>query len=124
MSMDGVVDDVARLEVESLQLQDVSALALNSNPSFIQKHFDLWLSLPQTNRLVRFIAFSPLLTCMRNNFFLVQCHTRDDMHYVILFHTCVHACIMSSLRLNAKAILLNEWRASHLFVCVHTHTHI
>ncbi|XP_014513292.1 probable serine/threonine protein phosphatase 2A regulatory subunit B''delta isoform X1 [Vigna radiata var. radiata] len=47
-----VVTDVASLDVELLLLPDFSALALKSNHNFIEKLFDQWLSLPESNRLV------------------------------------------------------------------------
>ncbi|KAK7356714.1 hypothetical protein VNO80_15989 [Phaseolus coccineus] len=47
-----VVTDAASLDVELLQLPDFSALALKANNNFIQKLFDQWFSLPESNRLV------------------------------------------------------------------------
>ena len=52
-----VVTDAASLDVELLQLPDLSALSLKSNDNFnfIEKLFEQWLSLPESNRLVRFL---------------------------------------------------------------------
>ncbi|XP_022149824.1 serine/threonine protein phosphatase 2A regulatory subunit B''beta-like [Momordica charantia] len=44
--------DVASWDAELLQLAEVSPLALKSNPDFVEKLFEQWLSLPGTNRLV------------------------------------------------------------------------
>ncbi|CAK9325926.1 unnamed protein product [Citrullus colocynthis] len=44
--------DVASLDAELLQLAEVSPLAIKSNPDFVEKLFEQWLSLPGTNRLV------------------------------------------------------------------------
>ena len=50
-----VASDVGSLDVESLQLQEVSGLALKSNLNFVEKLFEQWLSLPESNRVVSFI---------------------------------------------------------------------
>ncbi|KGN61275.1 serine/threonine protein phosphatase 2A regulatory subunit B''beta [Cucumis sativus] len=44
--------DVASLDAELLQLAEVSPLSIKSNPDFVEKLFEQWLSLPGTNRLV------------------------------------------------------------------------
>lgn len=48
-----MVNDVASLDVDLLQLPEVSALALKSNLSFVETLYEQWLSLPESNRLVR-----------------------------------------------------------------------
>ena len=50
-----VASDVGSLDVELLQLQEVSGLALKSNLNFVEKLFEQWLSLPESNRVVSFI---------------------------------------------------------------------
>ncbi|KAL6552604.1 hypothetical protein OROHE_007968 [Orobanche hederae] len=45
--------DVARLDAELLQLPEVSPLAVKANPYIAEKLFDQWLSLPETNSLVK-----------------------------------------------------------------------
>ncbi|XP_054800339.1 probable serine/threonine protein phosphatase 2A regulatory subunit B''delta isoform X2 [Prosopis cineraria] len=47
-----VISDVAALDVELLQLPEFSALALKSNQNFVEKLFEQWLSLPESNRVV------------------------------------------------------------------------
>lgn len=47
--------DVASLDAELLQLAEVSPLAIKSNPDFVEKLFEQWLSLTGTNRLVLFV---------------------------------------------------------------------
>ncbi|CAJ2628473.1 probable serine/threonine protein phosphatase 2A regulatory subunit B''delta [Trifolium pratense] len=51
MSME-VVTDAASLDVELLQLPEFSTLALKTNINFVEKLFEQWLSLPESNRLV------------------------------------------------------------------------
>ncbi|OVA02372.1 EF-hand domain [Macleaya cordata] len=48
-----LVGDVASLDVELLQLPEVSPLALKSNPHVAEELFSQWLSLPDTTRLVK-----------------------------------------------------------------------
>ncbi|KAL6545470.1 hypothetical protein OROGR_009344 [Orobanche gracilis] len=45
--------DVTRLDAELLQLPEVSPLAVKANPFIAEKLFDQWLSLPETNSLVK-----------------------------------------------------------------------
>lgn len=45
--------DLVALDAELLQLPEVSPLALKSNPYIAQDLFEQWLSLPETNRLVK-----------------------------------------------------------------------
>lgn len=56
MNMEGV-SDVAALDVELLQLPELSALALKSNLTFVEKLFQQWLSLPESNRVVGLVTY-------------------------------------------------------------------
>ncbi|CAI8615611.1 unnamed protein product [Vicia faba] len=46
-----VVGDVASLDVELLQLPEVSTIGLKSNFTFVETLYQQWLSLPESNRL-------------------------------------------------------------------------
>lgn len=52
MNMDTGFNEAA-VETDFLQLNEVSPLALKSNTEFVDKIFEQWLSLPETNKLVR-----------------------------------------------------------------------
>ncbi|KAK4480460.1 hypothetical protein RD792_013533 [Penstemon davidsonii] len=52
MDMD-FTGDVARLDAELLQLPEVSPLSIKANPYVAEKLFDQWLSLSETNSLVK-----------------------------------------------------------------------
>ncbi|KAL9247993.1 hypothetical protein vseg_021360 [Gypsophila vaccaria] len=52
MDMD-ISAELGSLDAELLQLSEVSAFAIKSNPYLSQELFDQWISLPQTNRLVK-----------------------------------------------------------------------
>lgn len=56
MDVDCKVDS-GFLDPELLQLNEVSPLAIKSNPYVAEKLFEQWLSLPETTLLVNFIIF-------------------------------------------------------------------
>jgi len=62
MSME-VVTDAASLDVELLQLPEFSTLSLKANLNFVEKLFEQWLSLPESNRLVMFHSIFKLSYC-------------------------------------------------------------
>ncbi|KAI6673901.1 hypothetical protein NL676_001807 [Syzygium grande] len=51
-NMEIAVGEAASLETDLLQLNEVSPLALKSNSDFVEKIFQQWLALPDSNRLV------------------------------------------------------------------------
>lgn len=63
MDMEVVVGDVASLDIELLQLPELSPIALKSNPHIVAELFSQWLSLPDTTRLVFFLI---LIICLHS----------------------------------------------------------
>ncbi|XP_075502719.1 putative serine/threonine protein phosphatase 2A regulatory subunit B''delta [Primulina tabacum] len=51
--MDAVNADIASLDAELLQLPELSSLAIKANNYVVENLFDQWLSLPETNSLVK-----------------------------------------------------------------------
>lgn len=60
-----VVGDLVSLDLELLQLPEVSPLALKANSYIADELFSQWLSLPDTARLVSFSIFSHCLILLR-----------------------------------------------------------
>lgn len=60
MDVEVVTGDVASVDPDLLQLPELSPLALKSNPYLAEELFSIWLSFPDTNKLV-FLLFNSFL---------------------------------------------------------------
>lgn len=76
MSME-IVIDAASFDAELVQFQEVSPLALKSNPAFVEKLFEQWLSLPDSNRQV--------LACNASRISIFCLHSELEMLLLITF---------------------------------------
>lgn len=52
MEIEVVGGEMASFDADLLQLPEFSQLALKSNPHLAEELFSIWLSLPETNKLV------------------------------------------------------------------------
>lgn len=57
MEIEVVGGEMASFDADLLQLPEFSQLALKSNPHLAEELFSIWLSLPETNKLVHIFNF-------------------------------------------------------------------
>lgn len=57
MEIEVVGGEMASFDADLLQLPEFSQLALKSNPHLAEELFSIWLSLPETNKLVHILNF-------------------------------------------------------------------